>query len=143
MSLSKLGDTVRVHYSGRLEDGTVFDATGNRGPLQFKIGDKSVVSGFEKAVVGMAVGDKKTVMLPPDEAFGSPLPGRVGDIPKTQCPPQVEQVVGQRFQWTQPDGGEAIATIIAVKKHFITLDVNHPLAGKTVTFDIELVEIVG
>jgi peptidylprolyl isomerase len=142
MSVTKLGDTIRVHYSGRLEDGSVFDDTTNRGPLEFKIGDGSLVPGFQKAVVGMTVGDKKTITLKPTEAFGDPKPGRVGDIPKTQFPPQVEQKVGQRFQWTQPDGGEAIATIVGVKKHFITLDVNHPLAGKKVTFDIELVGIV-
>ncbi len=142
MSVAKMEDTVRVHYTGRLDDGTVFDSTVNRGPLQFKLGDGTSVPGFEKAVIGMTVGEKKTVILPPTEAFGDPLPGRVGDIPKTQCPPQVEQAVGQRFEWTQPDGGLAIATIVGVKKHFITLDVNHPLAGKTVTFDIELVGIV-
>jgi peptidylprolyl isomerase len=142
MTQAKDGDTVKIHYTGRLQDGTVFDSSSDREPLQFNIGSGQVIVGFEEAVTGMAVGEKKTSQIPCDKAYGERNPSMVMVVDKKHVPPEINPEVGQRLQVGAPDGKMLAVTIIEVGDENITLDANPPLAGEDLTFDIELVEIV-
>jgi FKBP-type peptidyl-prolyl cis-trans isomerase 2 len=137
-----MGNTVRVHYTGRLEDGTVFDSTLQRGPFEYTLGSGQAVAGFDKAVVGMTVGEKKTVTLSPREAFGRRQEMAIARMKRNQLPGDVEPRVGQSLRISWKDGRESQVIVTAVNDSIVTLDTNHPLAGRTVTFDIELVGIV-
>ncbi|MFH1687063.1 MAG: peptidylprolyl isomerase [bacterium] len=143
MSVAIIGDRVRVHYTGWLADGTVFDTTAQRGPLEFTIGDDSVAMGFAEAVVGMNVGQKKSVELQPKKAFGSRSSRARATIDMKDLPGNLQPYEGQHLRWTRPDGQIAQVTVLEVKKFAVVVDTNHPLAGKTVKFEIELVGIVG
>ncbi len=141
MSEAKQGDTVKVHYSGSLEDGTVFDTSQDRDPLEFTIGENQVISGFEEAVVGMEPGQSKVVKLDSGEAYGPRRSELLVEVERERFPSDMDVEVGSQVQVKQQDGSPRVATIARVGDDSVTLDVNHPLAGKDLTFDIELVEI--
>ncbi|MCX6008591.1 MAG: peptidylprolyl isomerase [Chloroflexi bacterium] len=138
---AKNGDVVQVDYTGKLADGTVFDTSVGREPLEFTLGAGQMITGFEKAVLGMKVGEKKTVTIPADEAYGPRRDDLVGELPREKLPSGLTPEVGQQLQMTRPDGGTIIATITNVSDNTVTIDANPPLAGKDLTFEIELVKI--
>ena len=142
MAQAKPGDTVKVHYTGKLEDGTVFDTSTDRDPLQFTIGERKIIPGFEQAVVGMNPGESKTIKVPMDEAYGPHREEMVMVVDRNQLPVDLIPEVGQQLQSRQPDGQTMVVTVIGVSESSVTVDANHPLAGKDLTFDIQLVEIV-
>lgn len=143
MSKVKTGDTVRIHYTGKLKDGTVFDNSEEDQPFEFVVGKGAVMPGIEKNVIGMKTGDTKTIEIPPEEAFGERREDLVVEAAKSELPEQITPTVGQRLKMRQPDGDDIELTIVAVDEETITLDANHPLGGHTLFFDLELVEIVG
>jgi peptidylprolyl isomerase len=137
------GDTVQVNYTGKLADGTVFDSSIGREPYEFTLGADQTIPGFEKAVFGMKVGEKKTVTIPADEAYGPRSEDMVGEYPREKLPSDLNPQVGQQLVMTRPDGAKMIATIIDVSdNNTVTIDLNHPFAGKDLTFEIELVKIL-
>ena len=144
MRPAKQGDTVRVHYRGRLRDGSVFDVSFDREPVQFTIGKGQVIPGFEEAVVGMNPGDSKTTELPVEKAFGPYREGMATVVHKSQFAGywHIEPRVGQRVQIPQSDGPPMNVTVTEVTESAVTLDANHPLAGKDLSFDIKLIDIV-
>jgi len=142
MAEAKSGDTVKVHYTGKLGDGTVFDTSEGKDPIEFTIGQNQVITGFEQAVVGMAPGDSKTADLAPEEAYGPRFDAMVVEVEREQFPANIDPEVGQRLQIRQQDGRAIAVTVSDVSESKVTLDGNHPLAGKDLQFDIELVEIV-
>lgn len=135
------GDTVAVHYTGTLETGDTFDSSRGREPLEFTVGGGQVIPGFDRAVEGLAVGEKREVRLDPDEAYGAPREDLVVAVPKSQFPPEGEPEVGQQVQVQIAPGQNRVAQITDIAEEEITLDLNHPLAGQALTFDVELVEI--
>ena len=140
---AKNGDTVKVHYQGKLADGTVFDDSNTRNePLVFTLGKSDIIAGFNKAVVGMQPGQEKKVEIPADEAYGPHLPELVVTVDRKEFPPDVKPVVGQQLQVTQDDQRYAVVTVSGIQDDKVTLDGNHPLAGKNLVFDIKLLEIV-
>jgi len=141
MTQAKSGDTVKIHYTGRLQDGTVFDTSSDREPLQFNIGSGQVIPGFEDAVTGMTVGEKKTTLIPCAKAYGERNPSMVMAVDRKHVPADINPEVGQRLQVGSPSGELIAVTIIEVSDEKITLDANPPLAGEDLTFDLELVEI--
>lgn len=141
MTEAKVNDTVKVHYTGHLCDGTVFDSSFNREPLEFTIGQKMVIPGFEKEVIGMTVGDTKTVSITSADAYGPYLEDLVGSIKRTQIPPNIDLQVGDVLQMHTPDGGHMSVLVKALTDETVTLDANHPLAGKDLAFEINLLEI--
>jgi peptidylprolyl isomerase len=141
MTQAKNGNTVKIHYTGRLTDGTVFDSSSGRDPLQFSIGSGQVIPGFEEAVTGMAVGEKKTTMIPCAKAYGERNPSMTMVVDKKHVPADIEPEVGQKLQVGSPSGEVLAVTVVDVGDDNITLDANPPLAGEDLTFDIELVEI--
>ena len=141
MSKTKNGDTIKIHYEGKLEDGNIFDNSRERQPLEFKVGNGDVIPGIEKGVIGMETGDTKTIEIPPDEAYGPRRKDLVIEVPKSDLPDEMTPTIGQGLRMRQPDGGHIDLIIADVKEETITLDANHPLAGHTLIFDLELVEI--
>jgi peptidylprolyl isomerase len=141
MSQAKSGDTVKIHYTGTLDDGTEFDSSAGRDPLEFSLGSGQVIAGFDKAVDGMAVGDSKTVTIPPAEAYGDRHDKLLQQVPKTSLPDDMKPEVGMQLQSQDPDGQPMSFVIADVSDETITVDANHPLAGQALTFAIELVEI--
>ncbi len=141
MSQAKVGDSVKVHYQGTLDDGTEFDSSASRDPLQFTLGSGDVIPGFERAVVGMAVDDKKTVQIPCAEAYGVHDPKHIREIARDQLPADIDISIGAQLQAETADGGRLLLTVVASDDVTVTLDANHPLAGKDLTFEIELVAI--
>jgi peptidylprolyl isomerase len=143
MQQVKSGDTVRVHYHGRLTDGTTFDSSEGREPLEFEVGSGMVIAGFDNGVTGMVVGDKKTVQIPAEQAYGGKNPDMVVEFPKSQFPEDMKPEVGMQLNMTNGGGQVIPVKIVDVKEETVMLDANHPLAGEDLTFDIELVEIAG
>jgi peptidylprolyl isomerase len=141
LSKVKDGDTVKVHYTGSLEDGSVFDSSENKDPLEFTLGSGQLIPGFEKAVEGMAQGDKTKVTIPADEAYGQIREDLVISVPKNNLPEDVAPQVGMQLQLNQPNGQSVPVRITEILEEEVTLDANHPLAGEDLVFDIELVEI--
>lgn len=141
MSVVKNGDTVKVHYTGQLEDGSVFDSSVQREPLEFTLGQGQLIPGFEKAVIGLKVGESTTANIPSAEAYGEPNPQMIIEVDKSQLPADLEPEVGVQLQLNQPDGQVIPVQITKVEGENVTIDANHPLAGKDLTFNIELVEI--
>ena len=135
------GNTVKVHYTGTLEDGSVFDTSVGKEPLEFTLGEGRVITGFENAVRGMKVGQSKTVSIPVDEAYGQHRDDLVLVVERSQLPEDREPEVGQQLYMQQPNGSTITVIIIELSETTATLDANHPLAGKDLTFEIELVEI--
>jgi peptidylprolyl isomerase len=141
MAEAKNGDTVKVHYTGKLEDGTVFDSSAGREPIEFTLGERQVITGFEEAVVGMTPGESKTATVTPEEAYGPRYDEMVVVIGRQELPEHLDPKVGQRLQIRQPEGRMISVTVTDVSEANVTLDGNHPLAGRDLTFEIELVEI--
>ncbi len=141
MVQAKLGDTVKVNYTGKLEDGTVFDSSVNRDPLQFSLGEGQVIAGFEEAVVGMSPGDSKSVTIPSEQAYGPYQDELVIVVDEKQMPSDLSVEVGQQLQMRHSSGQAVPVMVTHVTDDKVTLDANHPLAGKDLTFDIELVTI--
>ncbi len=143
MSKVKDGDTVKVHYTGKLtEDGTVFDSSEDREPLEFTLGEGQLIPGFEEAVIGMEEGDDTTVEIASEDAYGERREDLELEVAKDDLPDEVDPQVGMQLQMQQQEDGRAIPVqITAVEDDYVKLDANHPLAGKDLTFDIELVEL--
>ena len=141
MTQVKSGDTVRIHYTGTLTDGTTFDSSQGRDPLEFTVGSGQIIPGLDSAIPGMTVGDKKTVAVPAEDAYGASNPDARQDVPRAEIPADIPLDLGTQLQVQAPDGQVLPVTVVAVTEEVVTLDANHPLAGKDLTFDIELVEI--
>lgn len=141
MAQAKKGDTVRVHYTGKLDDQEVFDSSEGRDPLEFTLGTGQVIPGFDQAVEGMIVGEERSVTIPADEAYGPRRENMTATVPRDQFPPGVEPEVGQQLQMNA-DGQAIPVRVTEVSAETVTLDANHPLAGQDLTFELELVEIV-
>lgn len=141
MKKAKVGDSVKAHYTGKLDDGTVFDSSRDRGPLEFSIGQNQVIKGFEEAVVGMSEGDSKTVTVASEEAYGAHREDLVITLQRSQIPANVELKEGLHLQMRQQDGTVFNVMVSDLSEEQVTLDANHPLAGRDLTFEIELVEI--
>ncbi|AFY68104.1 peptidylprolyl isomerase [Geitlerinema sp. PCC 7407] len=141
MTQAKVGDTVRVHYTGKLVDGTIFDSSSNRDPLEFAIGSGGIIPGFEQAVIGMNPGDSKTTHIPADQAYGPHRQEMVLVVEREQIPPDIDLQVGQQLQLRQENGYALPVIVTEVEEAQVTLDANHPLAGEDLIFDIQLVEI--
>jgi peptidylprolyl isomerase len=142
MTQAKNNDSVKVHYTGKLKDGTVFDSSQDRNPLQFQLGQGQIIPGFEQAVMGMSPGESKTVNIPSNQAYGPRLEELIQEVPRQQLPTDMEFQVGQRLQLGQEKEQPMIVEVTEVTDASITLDANHPLAGKELIFDIELLEII-
>jgi len=141
MTKAKKGDQVKVHYTGTLSDGSVFDSSTGREPLSFTLGGGQMIPGFDEAVHGMEVGEEKTVTLAPEKAYGPRYKELVMDIPLNQVPDDIDPEVGQRLQLVNENNEEVVAVITEVSDTTMTLDANPPLAGQHLTFTLELVEI--
>jgi peptidylprolyl isomerase len=142
MTRAKKGDTVKVHFTGRLEDGTVFDTSVEREPYEFTIGQSRIIPGFAEAVMGMKPGDSKTVEIPAEKAYGPHRQDLVANVDRDKIPANLNPEVGQRLQINQADGQKIPTKVIKITPSQVTLDANHPLAGKDLIFDIQLIEIV-
>ncbi|MBJ6725440.1 FKBP-type peptidyl-prolyl cis-trans isomerase [Geomesophilobacter sediminis] len=150
MAQAKQGDRVKVHYTGRLDDGTVFDSSEcaddqcgcGHGPLQFTIGQGEVIPGFENGVVGLSVGESKTIHIPVEDAYGERIDEMVAVVPRGDLPAELSPEVGQQLEVTQEDGQVFQVLITEVTDESITIDANHPLAGQALNFDIKLEEIL-
>jgi len=142
LSKVKDGDTVKVHYTGKLtEEGTVFDSSREREPLEFTLGEGQLIPGFEKAVIGMEVGDNTTVDIESEDAYGARREDLELEVSKSDLPDNIEPEAGMQLQMQQQNGQAIPVQITEVKDDYVKLDANHPLAGKDLTFDIELIEI--
>lgn len=141
MTQVKSGDTVHLHYTGTLNDGTTFDSSAGRDPLVFQVGAGQIIPGLDQAIPGMAVGDKKTVKVSCDEAYGPVNPAMRQDVPRDQFPQDIPVDVGTRLQMRAQNGQAVPVVIVASDDKVVTLDANHPLAGQDLTFAIELVKI--
>jgi peptidylprolyl isomerase len=141
MTQAKDGDNVKVHYTGKLDDGTVFDSSVERDPLEFSLGSGNVIPGFEEAIVGMTPGESKTATIPADRAYGPQRDELVITVEKEQIPTDLSVEIGQQLQISQNNGQVIPVIVTDVSDSKVTLDANHPLAGQQLTFDIELVEV--
>jgi len=141
MAQAKKGDKVKVHYTGKLEDGSVFDSSGGESPLEFTLGQGQVIPGFDQGVLGMEPGESKVLNIPVDRAYGPYNPDGVFEIERSELPPDIPLEVGMRLQGNQPGGRVAEITVVEFDDSKVKMDGNHPLAGKALTFEIQLVEI--
>ncbi|HEV2514457.1 MAG TPA: peptidylprolyl isomerase [Devosia sp.] len=142
MTQAKVGDVVRINYTGRLTDGTQFDTSAGKRPLEFTIGEGQVIKGLEAEVAGMAPGDKNTVTIPSDQAYGAHRPEAVQSLDRSKLPAGIDAKVGTQLQARTSDGNLLPITIVDLDDKSVKVDANHPLAGKDLIFDVELVEIV-
>ncbi len=143
MQQAKKGDKVKVHYHGKLTSGETFDSSANREPLEFEIGSGSVIKGFDEGVTGMKVGEKKTVNIPSDSAYGPRNPEMIIEVPKEKFPGDMELAIGIPLMINDGEGRQFQVIISSIRDNSVMLDANHPLAGKDLVFELELVEIVG
>ena len=141
MQQVKNGDTVKVHYHGKLTDGSTFDSSEGRDPLEFTVGSGQVIKGFDDAIVNMEVGEKKTVQIPVDHAYGERNEDMIMEYPKTEFPADMTPEVGMELHMSDNAGNVFPVVIAEVKDESVLLDANHPLAGEDLTFEIELVSI--
>jgi peptidylprolyl isomerase len=141
MTRAAHNNTVTVKYTGKLADGTIFDASPEDRPLSFILGREEVIKGFEAAVIDMSQGETKTVVIEPDQAYGEPNPALIEEINRADLPENLELIEGRQLEVTQGDGSLLLLMIHKVTKEAVTLDANHPLAGKALTFVIELLEV--
>ncbi len=142
MGQTKIGDTVKIHFEGSLEDGSIFGSTVDEEPFEFTIGQKSMLPGFENAIIGMHKGDTKTITLPPEEAYGPHKNELVHVMDRSGFPQEINLEIGKRLRVRTQDGKYAVVTINGFTEGNIVIDGNDPLAGKTLTFKIELVDIL-
>ena len=142
MKTVKKGDSVKVHYHGKLTNGETFDSSEGRQPLEFKVGEGMVISGFDDALVDMTVGEKKTVNIPVEEAYGPKNEELVMEFPANMLPEDLHPEVGMQLQMSNKEGRSFPVKVVEVGEATLILDANHPLAGEALVFDIELVEIV-
>jgi peptidylprolyl isomerase len=143
MQQAKKGDTVKIHYHGRLTDGTTFDSSEGREPLEFELGGGQVIPGFDLGVTGMAIGEKKTINIPAAEAYGEKNEEMILEFPRAQFPEDMVPEIGMQLNMSNSQGQNFPVVIVEVKEEVVMLDANHPLAGKELIFDLELVEIAG
>lgn len=143
MQQVKSGDTVKVHYHGKLTDGSTFDSSEGRDPLEFKVGSGQVIKGFDTGVTGMSVGEKKTVHIPSDEAYGPKDEERIVEFPRANFPADMKPEVGMQLNMTNGEGHVIPVVVKEVGEEAVLLDANHPLAGEDLVFEIELVDISG
>lgn len=141
MAQVKNGDTVKVHYHGRFADGTTFDSSEGRSPLEFEVGSGNVIKGFDEGVVGMETGEKKTIHIAAEDAYGPSIPENVIEFPRAQFPADMNPEVGMQLNLRSQDGQNIPVVIAEVKGDVVVLDANHPLAGRDLIFDVEVVEI--
>ena len=138
----KSGDVVRVHYTGTLEDGSQFDSSVGRAPLEFTVGAGQMIAGFDAGVVGMAVGEKKTILIDPDHGYGQKDPSAIIEFPSSNIPEAMTVEVGMKLNLQNQYGQPVPVVVMEVKEEVIIMDANHFLAGKDLTFEVEIVEIV-
>lgn len=143
MQQVKSGDTVKVHYHGKLTDGTTFDSSEGRDPLEFEVGSGMVIKGFDDGVTGMIVGEKKSITIPVVDAYGPKQEEMIIEFPINQFPPDLKPEIGMPLTMTTSQGQPVQVVIVEVGTETVMLDANHPLAGQDLVFDLELVEIVG
>ncbi len=143
MQQVKSGDKVKVHYHGKLTSGETFDSSEGRQPLEFEVGSGMVIKGFDEGVTGMSVGEKKTINIPYNEAYGPRNAEMVIDMPKDRFPNDMQLEVGMPLMMSDGSGQNFEVVVVQIKDNSVVLDANHPLAGQDLIFDIELVEIVG
>jgi peptidylprolyl isomerase len=143
MAQVKKGDKVKVHYHGKLTSGETFDSSEGRSPLEFEVGSGMVIKGFDTGVTGMTVGEKKTINIPYNEAYGARNPEMVIEIPKERFPQDLEIEIGMPLMMSDQQGQQFQVTVVEIKETAVTLDANHPLARQDLVFHLELVEIVG
>lgn len=141
MTQVKTGDTVRIHYTGTLENGDTFDSSAGRDPLEFVVGGGQIIPGLDKALPGMAVGESKTVAVPCAEAYGEADPAARQDVPRDAIPAEIPVEVGLQLQMQTQTGQAVPVTVVEVSEETVVLDANHPLAGKDLTFQIEVVAV--
>jgi peptidylprolyl isomerase len=141
MKQAQDGDTVRIHYTGTLNDGTQFDSSAGREPIEFTLGEQSVIAGFEAGVKGMQVGEQKSIQIPAEEAYGQHNDALVEEVPRQHFPQDMELQVGMQLQAQSPNGEHFNVVVTSLSEESATLDGNHPLAGETLNFDLELVDI--
>lgn len=142
MAQAKAGDKVRVHYDGQLNDGTVFDSSRAREPIEFVLGEDSVIPGFEQAIIGMEAGESKDVSIPPEDGFGEYNEDLVVNVEKSILPPDINPELGMQLEVSSEEESPRVFTIADIAEDTITLDGNHPLAGREIAFKIELLEIL-
>ena len=142
MTTVKKGNTVRVHYTGTLDDGSVFDSSKEKEPLEFTLGQRQIIPGFEEAVMGMKVGETKSIHITAENAYGLHRDELVVDVPLDQLPQDLNLEVGRKLQMRQTSGQSIVVTVIGISEKEVTLDANHALAGQDLKFEIELIEIV-
>lgn len=142
MAQAAIGDTVQIHYNGKLRDGTVFDSSEGRDPLQFTIGEKTIIPKLEDSVVGMETGDTATVEIAADDAYGPHRPEAVQTVERSMIPEHIDLTIGTQLQATAQSGQTIVLTVKEANDATVTLDGNHPLAGEDLIFEIEVVEIV-
>ncbi|MEP1932209.1 MAG: peptidylprolyl isomerase [Roseibium sp.] len=141
MTEAKSGDTIRLHYKGTLDDGSVFDSSEGREPLEFTVGSGQVIPGLDSAIPGMKVGDEKTVNITPEDAYGLHNPAAQQTVPRTQVPDTMDLEVGMQLQGQTEDGQVMSVTVVSFSDEEVVLDGNHPLAGKNLTFEIQITGI--
>lgn len=141
MTTAKSGDLVRINYSGRLVDGTQFDSNDGRAPLEFTLGAGQVIRGLEAHVEGMSEGDKSTVTIPCDQAYGKRREDAVQTLDRSKIPTGLDLAVGSKLQARTADGGLVPISVVALDDASVTVDANHPLAGQDLVFDVEVVEV--
>jgi FKBP-type peptidyl-prolyl cis-trans isomerase 2 len=143
MQQVKSGDKIKVHYHGKLTTGETFDSSEGRAPLEFEVGSGMVIKGFDDGVTGMTVGQKKTINIPVNEAYGPKNPDMIIEMPKDRFPEDMEIEVGMPLGMSDNQGNQYQVVVTEIKEEVVILDANHPLAGQELVFDLELVEIVG
>lgn len=141
MSQVKKNDTVKVHYTGKLADGQIFDSSEGKDPIEFTLGEGQLIPGFENGLIDMKLNEKKTINIPKEEAYGEPREELIQEVEKSQLPPEIAPEVGMGLVSKGPDGREMNLLVAEVKENTIVVDGNHPLAGKDLIFDLEVVEI--
>jgi peptidylprolyl isomerase len=142
MAIAKKGDTVRVHYTGKLEDGTVFDTSEDGASMEFKIGDGELLKAFEQGVVGMAIGETKVIRIPAEEAYGLKKDEMIFEYERSKAPANFDAEIGQQVQMYRADGQPVTMTVAGKSEKSFTMDCNHALAGKNLVFDVRLEEIL-
>lgn len=142
MTQAQLGNIVQVHYTGKLDDGAIFDTSAQGPPLELTLGAGTTIPGFEQAVVGMQVGENKTIRIPAEHAYGMHQPEMVLTMPRENMPANIQPKVGQQLEIQRPEEAAIGVTVVKITDVHVLLDANHPLVGKDLTFDIMLIAVV-